>query len=218
MPLPNIYIKLFYRNITSQKKGEYISMKKTMCIITLLITTAGFVSANNLNETAFSKGAHYTANNCEIFIDKISANNSSHAYRGLNIWIKTINSSLDSEIAEVGFRYKKTGMEYSYGPIDTGWKEKKLTPLLGSKDYFTLSIDISSGFGWAVYEGAFYVRTKAGTNYWFKPAGGGNFVFDENAYNNIANAMGNVGYSSGVDAALPTQRDDLNYYNPGVCH
>ncbi len=185
----------------------------------LVAMTAGFASAEGFGEDSISKGAHYPARNCEIFMDKISAQFGSHAYRGLNIWVKTLNSRLDSDIVQVGFRYKLVGNGYSGGSavIDNGWKELVLDQFMGSKDYYKLSLNISSDFYQGAYTGVFYVRTANGTNYWLKTSNGGDFVFDVNGYNNVSNAMGMTNYSSDINVAVPTQRPDMYYYNPGMC-
>jgi hypothetical protein len=192
-----------------------------MKLKTKMIALAAFLAAMNVAASAqtmdtLSKGPHYTAGNCEIFIDKISAQNGSHAYRGLRVWVKVLPFRLDSEIVEVGFHNKMTGSSYSEGAINQDWRDKKMAA--ESPDYFSIDLSLSSDFDSVVYEGAFYVRTKAGTNYWLKPAGGGNFIFDGNAFNIIAKAMGYTNYNGNISAAVPTQRSDLSYYNSGVCY
>ena len=194
-------------------------MKKLAGILMLVAMTVGFASAEGFGEDGISKGAHYPASNCEIFMDKISAQFGSHAYKGFNIWVKTLNSRLDSDIVQVGFRYKLAGNGgYDHTLTNTDWLEMALTPFMGSRDYYKLSLNVSSDFFQGSYTGAFYVRTANGTNYWLKTANGGDFVFDVNGYNNVSNAMGGMThYSSDINVAVPTQRSDMYYYNPGMC-
>ena len=155
---------------------------------------------------------HIQVGNCELFIDKVSAYDSSHGLRVIGLWIKSLPWRLDGEIAEVGFRYRTNG------GASQDWSNRSLQPYLGSADYFSAAFDVSSDFGRTSYEGAFYVLTDRDTNYWFKPAGGGNFYFDIATYDDVIRASGYTSHSSTIDGAVATQRDDLAYFNPARCY
>jgi len=157
--------------------------------------------------------AHVQAKNCELFIDKIVAYQGSHALRGVHLWVKTLNSMLDADLVEVGFR------NHTIGPSAQPWQDTRLFPFVGSSDCYELAFSVSSDWGRTQYEGAFYARTAAGTRYWFKPAGGGNYFFDINTHDNVMNAMHvSWNYDSSINAAVSTQRDDLTYFNPRRCY
>jgi hypothetical protein len=158
---------------------------------------------------------HIQARDCQLFIDKLVAYQSSHALHAVNMWVKVLPSRLDDSITEVGFRYRRSDPDH-----DTDWHDMQLGRFFGAADYFEASsFYVSSDWGRTTWEGAFYVRTDNDTNYWFKPPGGGNFVFDINTYNNVMNAMGrSYNYSGSIDNAVSTQRDDLTYFNENHCY
>jgi hypothetical protein len=167
-----------------------------------------------------SIAAHYEANNCEIFIDKIKTNSGSHGYHGLTFYLKTLNSHLDSEIEEVGFR-SKTVDNSSNESRD--WNNKILIPFYNAKDYWTFNLNISHDWGYLTHEGSFYVKTKNGTYYWAKPTRAPeqteNFMFDSNTYYNILREMRpGTEYSSTDSDAVATQIPTMKYYNPKSCY
>jgi hypothetical protein len=158
-------------------------------------------------------GTHVQATNCELFIDKISAYQGSHALRAVHLWVKSLNDRLDDDVEVMGFRYRTIGAGAE------GWHDRPFWRFFGADNYFEMSFTVSSDWGRSQYEGALYVRTTAGTTYWFKPQGGGNFFFDINTHDNVMSAMGrSYNYDSSINVAVPTQRDDLTYFNPGHCY
>ena len=165
------------------------------------------------SESKTDDGMHVQATNCELFIDKIVAFQGSHALRGVHLWVKTLNDRFDDEVTEVGFRHRQIGTS-SYP-----WVDQKFYRFYGASDYFEMSYTVSSDFGRSQYEGALYARTAAGTTYWFKPADGRNFFVDINTHDNVMNAMHrSYNYDSSINNAVPTQRDDLAYFNPSRCY
>lgn len=178
-------------------------MKKLMYAAVLISLTSGICSAGN----------NYRATNCELFIDKIAAVTGSHGYKGLNIWVKTLNTRLDGEIAEVGFQNLSNTISWK-------WQDLPLTSHFGSADYFTITLPITTMWMTesAIYEGTFYLRTKNWSTYWIKNIYGNDFVFDLNAFDILEKKTGFINYSGTTDSGVPTQRGDMTYYNPGVCY
>jgi hypothetical protein len=158
-------------------------------------------------------GDHIQATSCELFIDKIVAYQGSHALRAVHFWVKTLNDRLDDDVVEVGLRARIIGAGAQT------WHDRAMPRFFGASDYFDIAFSVSSDFGRTQYEGALYARTAAGTTYWFKPASGGNYFFDINTHDNVMYAMQrSSNYDSSINAAVSTQRDDLAYFNPGLCY
>jgi hypothetical protein len=155
-----------------------------------------------------SDDAHVQATNCELFIDKVSAFDGSHGLRAVSVWVKLLPERLDDEVVEVGFRNRADS-----GP----WSDLPLRSFFGAGDYFTTTLTLRSDFGGDDYEGAFYVRTRSDTNYWFKPLDGGNFFFDIGTYDYVTYVHG-ANHSSSIDYAAATQQDAMTYFNPTRCY
>ena len=166
----------------------------------------------------FAEGAHYTANHCEIFLDKLEVSNGSHGSSMIMPFVKILPSRLDAPVAEVGFRYTTDSLRYSdHSHVITPWHDEVLTSSSPVRDYWTTpwGYMVTSDFGSATFQGSFYVRTTAGTTYWARNNKGGDFVFDLNAWHIL------FGYGSTAGSyhyGVRTQRNDLRYYNPNACY
>ena len=168
-----------------------------------------------LSNAAFAEN-HVPANNCEIFIDKITPYGGSHALRAANVWIKVLPQRLDGAIVEVGFRNIATGNSGSLH-LPNSWDNRVLQNFAGAQDYFETNFPISSDFGAVSYEGAFYVKTSNDKYYWAK-TNSGNFIFDHSTYDNVMNIKGaNYNYSGNIGEAVATQSAGMEYYNPSRC-
>ena len=160
-------------------------------------------------------GMDEAATHCELFIDKVVAYQGAHGLRAVRMWVKTVPARLDDQVVEVGFRHRVA----TANGRDAGWHDLRLTVSFGSSDYFDSPFEVSSDTGRTRWEGAFFVRTQSDAYYWFEPPGGGNFTFDTSTYDDVLAAMGkSYNYSSGIEASVWTQRDDLTYFNAQRCY
>jgi hypothetical protein len=167
--------------------------------------------------SAFAEGVHLDARHCEIFIDKITPYQGSHAYRASAFYVKTLNSRLDGEIAEVGFWHSETDVRT--GQV-SAWNKSVLRSFMGAKDYFLMDLGFSSDYGGRTYTGNLYVKTDKGTTYWAKPFGSGseNFIFDNVTHDNVMNAGHmSYNYNSRAENGVSTQIPALKYFNPDKC-
>jgi len=182
-------------------------MKKTFILTTLVLSFSAKLFA----------GAHYPANHCEIFVDKLEVSRGSHGLIAITPYLKVLRERLDSDVEEVGFRNQSTSINHS-GTHNYGlWTDEKLNSASPIGDYWTLpwGLAIGSDFGSSIYEGAFYVRTKNGTTYWAKTDKQENFVFDYNAWNFLVK-FSNFNYS--WKTSVKTQVPELRYYNANNCY
>jgi hypothetical protein len=204
------------------------STKMTVLVALLALAGCGIDAAGTVSDQTLGTdvargalGAHVPASYCELFVDKITPYQGSHALRALNLWVKVLPSRLDGPIAEVGFRNSQVSFSYPGGPVSSNrdWTNDAMQPFFGAADYFQLSLPLASDYGATTYQGAFYVRTTTGTTYWAKAGNGGDFVFDRRTHDIVASRR--VGYSSGyessIDVAVPTQASGMDYYNLGRC-
>lgn len=196
------------------------SFKKISLASVLISTLLPLLTACSSQSATSTTTASYSANNCELFIDKVLATRpyQSHAGTYIEVYIKTLNHRLDSAIAEVGFRHEVK----SAGDRSTGgtYTNAVLTPFAGSNDYWKFNVIIHNGIEpyYASYHGAFYVKTELGTYYWFNTASGGNFALDHHGFTSILNDMGVVsGNGADFSMAIPTQDRFGGYYNPANC-
>ena len=176
------------------------------------------LASSVLVSSAAFAGNHIPANNCEIFLDKITPYWSSHSLRAANIFVKIRHDALDGRPVEVGFRNRQDG-EDANGIIARDWTDLTLYQFVpSSSDYFQLNLPLRSDFGYAVYQGAFYVKTDKDTYYWAKNSAGTDFIFDTNTYNNVMFVKGTgSNYDSSISAAVPTQAKGMEYYNSKGC-
>ncbi|WP_164014093.1 hypothetical protein [Pyxidicoccus trucidator] len=169
--------------------------------------------------------ADYPASYCEVFVDRVGAYNTSHAYSSLFFYIKTLNWRLDSAVASVGFHGRMqlanggtcSSTDYQCLSEFNIWKDYPATAFMGASDYWALNLVLGSDFtARRYYEGAFFVRTVNGNRYWVNPSGGGNFYLDSNMHINVRNAFGGQVYSQSIETSINTA-DRFPYLNPGNC-
>jgi hypothetical protein len=160
------------------------------------------------------------ANNCEVFVDKISAYYGEHGSVSLKLYVKTLNYRLDGAITEVGFRNRMNVKRFFSGTNEEiGWTNVLLESFVGAKDYFELSLpNIASDYGSIEIEGAIYVKTDKGSYYWFKP-GDTNFIINSKTFMMVAYKYnGKVNDSADLEHAVSTQNGNLPYFNPKNCY
>lgn len=179
---------------------------------TVLLSSCGASS----NATLDANGDHYTADNCEIFVDKILTTQGSHYSAGVAVYVKTLNERLDSRIAEVGFRHKRTGRDMS-GVVNDPWRNEKLIQHYGAANYWQFSHPTTHDWGTYSYEGSLYVRTTKGTTYWAKPSRGSDFLFDPKFAADLFNVTKKSAYDPKPEYAYPVQRSEFGYLNPKNC-
>jgi hypothetical protein len=180
-----------------------------MAIVTAVVW--GYLLSSNL---AFAvSGDHYEAKHCEIFVDKVVARRSSHGTHGIVFFLKTLNSRLDSPIAEVGIRQRVTEqLPRQPEPLTSPWHEESFRPYFGASDYFQGYVHLGSTYSTRSAEAVFYVRTAKGTNYWLKPRSGGNYQIGDSLYSRIRDI-------SGLYTFISTQAEEtLRDLNPGQCY
>jgi len=148
------------------------------------------------------------------------------------VFLKTLNSKLDGEIARVGFtakvhdEFRECEREIQppgnpNGCEEVGkWQDYEATPFVGSSDYFELALSLGTNDTIARrYEGTFFVETKKGTRYSLKANGGGNFFLDRKGFSDVENALSSKGVSwVGAEVGqLPKTADFYTYLNPKEC-
>lgn len=172
-----------------------------------------------------AQAVDYPASHCEVFVDRVGAYRTSHAYASLFFYIKTLNWRLNGAITSVGFHGRMLLSNGATCPstdyacqADVGvWKDYPASAYSGATDYWFLNLVIDSDFiPERYYEGAFYVRTNQNTTYWVNPSGGGNFFLDRNMHNNVEASFGGSAYSQSVSTSINTV-DRFPYLNPGSC-
>ena len=177
-----------------------------------------------------AEGNHYTANYCELYIDRVVAYEDAHKNRSVNFFVRTWNSRLDSEVVEVGFR-NHARMSGS-GAVSAGvpapavsvgtvapsvWVNTRLD-LLFDGDYWVLHLPLSNERGGLEYEGVFYVRTHKNTYYWLRSGEGGNYIFNGRTYDAILEAMGKTfSYVGSYGHTISTAMNPLGFLNPQQC-
>src|SRR5688572_12105414 len=100
---------------------------------------AGVLEGSVPAAKADGSGQHWPAHHCEIFIDKVTAYQGSHALRAATVFVKTINDRLDAAIDVVGFRYRPL----RNGAPDGDWLDSQLQGWAGATDYWSLSLTFS---------------------------------------------------------------------------
>ena len=194
---------------------------KSLAAILLFALAAG--------HSTLASAADVAATNCEAFVDKVRLNAGSHGFFGVKMYVKVLRERLDGDVVASGFygdhRYRwSSGSEVA----DDGWRDYQGSPFLGAADYFEVSTDVYGGFTISadyssehLYEGAFYVRTSAGTTYWIHAADSRNFQI----YHAKIEALKGDDWSLSAAAYrhmndirnVPSTADRLPYFNPGLC-
>ena len=140
----------------------------------LLIGLTGCGTGKSTNSSLHDAGSHYTANNCEIFIDTLETTIGSHNAKRIDTYVKILPSRLDGAIEQVGVRLK---FEEADGHV-TNWHSSSMIRI--ASDYYSMSTFPYNGLvGARTTEAVFFVRTDKGTTYWHKNKDGGNFIFDQ---------------------------------------
>ena len=203
-----VFLNKFYKVILTIR--EDLSMKKILFLLSLV---ASLFSTNLF-------AADYKARNCEIFIDRALVVSGSHAAKTLVLFIKTLNTRLDSAILEVGFYNQETKIgPRTQTPTTSPWTSIVGRNFPNANDYFIVSIPVSNDYLNAQYEGAVYVKTVNGTTYWAQANDEKNFVFTKQTADYLLSKMGYMpAYDFDVLRALNTQRSDLNYFNGSRCY
>jgi hypothetical protein len=167
------------------------------------------------------------ARSCEVFVDRATSSHGSHAISQMTFWLKLREARLDGDVKQVGFRYRATDANqvcqrpaYAGAPrcrdLDT-WREIPATSFFGAKDYFELTLFISSDYNPSLqYEGVFFVETVKGSRYYAKPADGGNFFVNTEMVQNFDRVIGSKLYSVSQQQA-PVVADRFLYLNPQSC-
>jgi hypothetical protein len=172
-----------------------------------------------------AQAVDYPASHCEVFVDRVGAYRTSHAYASLFFYLKTLNWRLNGPIASVGFHGRMLlsngatcpSTDYACQADFNVWRDYPASAYMGSADYWSLNLVIDSDFiAERYYEGAFYVRTTQGTTYWVNPWGGGNFFLDRNMHTNVEASLGRAAYSQSTQDSINTA-DRFPYLNPGSC-
>lgn len=172
---------------------------------------------------ALAETNHYSARNCEIFVDKIGMTTGSHGSASVHVFIKTTNSHLDSRIVRVGARIRATHRSQS-GTNVLDWTNDTVPSFVGSSNYFEFSRSLGSDFGSSSYDTAFFVQTERGTFYWLNPqwqnsvVSNGNFRIDENFFEEAKRVSGiQYPYRGPITDSVGTLSYPFDVMNPQGC-
>ena len=156
-------------------------MKTKFALSLLSVASAAVLSA-----PAFA--ADYSANNCEIFIDKIKVTTGSHALTNFTLYVKIDSNKLDAPVVAVEVFHRRFESSSTGSKNEFDWKFDRVSSYLGSSDYFEYSS--VTGHDWlsASEEMAFSVVSANGTRYWANAYGqpGANFVASREAIDGIS--------------------------------
>ena len=156
-------------------------MKTKFALSLLSIASVAAISA-----PAFA--ADYSANNCEIFVDKIKVASGSHALTNFTFYVKIIADKLDAPVAAVEVFHRRSETTSTQDKTEFDWKFDRVASFLGSADYFEYST--VTGHDWlsATEEMTFSVVTANGTRYWTNAYGqpGANFVASGDSIRDIS--------------------------------
>ncbi len=176
------------------------------------------------------------ATNCEIFIDRIAARQTTwHGAFG-GILIGEAYVKIDLPQVGLGSRVFFYGRTLSIDKSkkvtsDTGFRKVELIPFQGSSDYFMLPLGHLSHYWFNDYdrishEGAFFVEKANGTRLWLNSdQGDGHFFFDEGTsrairdlgatYVNSEFPYGEARHTGIV--SIPNTASTNTYLNPQRC-
>lgn len=198
--------------------------------LTAVLTLLACSVENTETSDLAAHGDHYDANHCELFIDKAVNYSTSHAYKSMFFYLKTLNNRLDGKPQRVGFRYiasDKSG--YCERNPESGnckhlgeWRELEAQPFY-SDDYYSFSLFIGSDYNPSLrYKGAFFVITDKGTTYWMKNGEDQDFIIDYNTFHSLGTAYYSHGqsytsYSSHDVSELMKTANFFTDLNPQAC-
>jgi hypothetical protein len=184
--------------------------------------------------TVSAQAANMQARDCQIFIKGVRVDPSSHGASSIAVLVKVNYLGNGETIQQVGFRTNRLARDLgndpqschqSMYPAESGWFDTTPNNSGWANDQtqigesiFLLPIATGSVINACpgtnfTHVGAFFVRTNQNT-YWINPEldGAKNYVFDMNALEILQHKGGVSNYRF-----IPTDREDMRYYNPARC-
>lgn len=179
------------------------------------------------------------ATHCEIYIDKVAAQQTAYhgafgAILNTKAYIKLDLNQLAARggpVRVVFYGTRRTVDNSGRVTSDTGAQEIELSPFYGA-DYYEFSMGDIENHWWDSnnaqdanqFEGAFFVETRDGSRLWTNPNGPGtSFLFDEGAAGTLR-SRGEVFAGSPYGAARKTSLEEITrtadyntYWNPYRC-
>lgn len=190
-------------------------------------TTKESNDTQNEEMTLSAPTSGYTAEHCEVFVDKVKISGfGAYGNHDMVYFVKILPDRLDGEVAKVGAFVKEEGTIHGQ-PHEKDWHEKE-AELVGGNDYYKVSFTGPNNLVRVFVEGNFFVETTKGTRYWLNPVGDSTISKDGNfklsgiqildATRNACKAQGGS-FSSCFAAEANTLSfgQDLSLMNPKGC-